>query len=84
MKMITREEYSEIVNRGISPQPLPIQNWVRFAEACYDMNTVHELIRALQLPADPYDCREWGISKREWRKAIKAALAAKAYAYDRM
>jgi hypothetical protein len=85
MKMINREQYSEIVLRGIKPAPLPVQNWVRFAEACYDTNTPEELLERLnQVEADKYDCEAWGINSSEWREAIKAALAAKAYAYDRM
>jgi hypothetical protein len=85
MKMINREQYSEIVLRGIKPAPLPTPRWIKFAEACYDMSTPEELLKCLNSPeADPYDCEHWEITPSEWREAIKAALAAKAYAYDRM
>jgi hypothetical protein len=81
MKTISHSEFNAILEAGIKPAPLPIRQWERFAEACYDQNTVEELLQALHAPADGDDCREWGITTHEWRHAIAAALAAKAYAY---
>jgi hypothetical protein len=79
--LITGDEYEEITKFGISSKPLPIQNWHRFAEDCYKNRTVREMILALQLPPNPQDCGEWDITKSEWRRALIAALAAKAHDY---
>ena len=47
-----------------------------FAAACYDTNSIAELQDALaQRSADADDCAAWGITPREWRAAIAAALA---------
>jgi hypothetical protein len=84
MKRISSKEYAEIIEYGIiTSKPLPNQNqkWARFAEACYNQNTVDELLSALHSPADEDDCREWGITPSEWKQAIVDALAAKAYDY---
>lgn len=49
-----------------------------FAEACYDQNSLGELIAALERQnADKGDCETWGLSASEWRTAIGEALAAK-------
>ena len=50
----------------------------KFAEACYDQNSINELIDALVQTADKTDC-EWGISADEWKIAIQAALKDKIY-----
>ena len=47
-----------------------------FAVACYDMNSLDELVAATGTP-DEDDCREWGISGDEWRAAIDAAIRQK-------
>jgi hypothetical protein len=81
MKTITKEEYSEIVNIGIAPKPFPIKQWERFSDYCYKNRTVSEMVRAIQHPHNQYECSSWGITPSEWKKAINAALAAKAYDY---
>ena len=48
-----------------------------FAAACYETNTAAELEAALRGPANEQDCAERGISPKEWREAVEAALAAK-------
>lgn len=46
-----------------------------FAEACYDSNTIKELIDALaQRGADKTDCKTWGITPTEWRSEIRIGL----------
>ena len=47
-----------------------------FAIACYDMNSLDELVAETGEP-DKQDCREWGISGDEWRAAIDAAIRQK-------
>jgi len=49
-----------------------------FAAACYEQNSVCELIDALTGPsADPLDCKEWRITPTQWRAAIEMALLAR-------
>jgi hypothetical protein len=79
-RIISREEFSAIIEHGIKPKPLA-PKWAKFAEACYNQNTVGELLEALHSPADEGDCSEWGITPSEWKQAIIDALAAKAYDY---
>ena len=50
-----------------------------FAEACYDQNSVAELISALAGDADEADMESWDLDADEWRKAIEQALKAKAF-----
>ncbi|MBN1294378.1 MAG: hypothetical protein JXB48_21255 [Candidatus Latescibacteria bacterium] len=47
-----------------------------FAAACYDDNSVEEMVRTLhKKSADHSDCAEWKISPTEWRNSIRLALA---------
>jgi len=79
-RIISREEYLSIIeNSVITSKPLPAN--ARFAKACYEQNTVEELLVALSSPADSDDCKECGITPSEWRQAIVDALAAKSYDY---
>ena len=55
-----------------------------FAAACYDQNTIGELIEALAGPCDTTDCAEWEIDEKEWRAAIAAALRARILRRDRL
>lgn len=49
-----------------------------FAEACYDTNSISELLAAKAAPnADETDCETWAITPVEWYAAISAALAEK-------
>ena len=49
-----------------------------FAAACYDQNSIEELIKALrQKKADKGDCQEWGLTATEWRNSISLALKEK-------
>jgi hypothetical protein len=51
-----------------------------FAGACYNDNSVHELVSAVrQKSADHIDCEEWKISPIEWRCAIRSALENRLY-----
>ena len=51
-----------------------------FAGACYDMNTVEDLVEALQQrAADKTDCKNWNITPAQWRRAIKEALETKIF-----
>jgi hypothetical protein len=49
-----------------------------FAEACYDQNSVDELIKALAGQADDADMKAWSLMPHQWRYEIGQALAAKA------
>ena len=48
-----------------------------FAEACYDMNSIDELIDALKQEPDESDMKTWGLSADEWRENIEIALKEK-------
>ena len=43
----------------------------KFAIACYDMNDISELRPWDE--ADETDCKTWGITPEEWKKAVTAA-----------
>ena len=46
-----------------------------FAEACYDQNSIEELIEGLLNPADKIDMKGWGIrTAREYKGQIATAL----------
>lgn len=47
-----------------------------FAEACYNDNSLSELIEALDGEASHADCVNWGISTGEWRDSVEMAVAA--------
>jgi hypothetical protein len=48
-----------------------------FAAACYDQNSITDLVRALHDGPDPADMAEWNIDAEEWREQIEMALVAK-------
>lgn len=49
-----------------------------FAAACYDQNSLEELIEALNsTDADESDCKNWGISAQEWKNQIVLAIKEK-------
>lgn len=52
-----------------------------FAEACYNMNSVSELIDALDGGPDETDMKEWGVTDSMWLECIKKALALKIYQF---
>jgi hypothetical protein len=54
-----------------------IENWINFADACYEMNDYGELKACLFMEADENDCKEWNITKEEWHKAIRKAIRMK-------
>ena len=47
-----------------------------FAEACYNDNTIADLMDALNGEADPVDMAAWELTAEEWRDEITLALAA--------
>ncbi len=48
-----------------------------FAEACYNQNSLTNLMDALKQSVDKSDCTAWGISEQEWRKSIEIAISNK-------
>lgn len=48
-----------------------------FAQACYDQNKLSELNKQWTGKADKTDMKEWGLSVREWKQAVKLAYYAK-------
>ncbi len=51
-----------------------------FAEACYNDNSIFELMKPhAPINADATDCREWDITAEQWTEAIDQALAAKQF-----
>ena len=50
-------------------------NLTGFAEACFDCNSIDELINALIYGvADVTDCISWGITEEEWIEGVQDAL----------
>lgn len=45
-----------------------------FARACYNTNSMQELLDAREGDVDPVDLRAWGITVGEWRQAVNIAL----------
>ena len=53
-----------------------------FSEACYNDNSVNELIDALKSrAADEEDCENWEITKKAWREEIRTALEHAMFEY---
>ena len=50
-----------------------------FAEACYNENSVDELVNALSRGFDKRDGEVWDINQDEWMEAILNALCAKRF-----
>lgn len=48
-----------------------------FAEACFNQNSLEELIEALTSAPDPADLHEWGLPEDQYYAAIKRALMAR-------
>lgn len=47
-----------------------------FAAACYNQNSIDDLVKALEDGPDATDCKTWGITETEWKEQIKTALQA--------
>ncbi|MFA5385417.1 MAG: hypothetical protein WC364_12315 [Eubacteriales bacterium] len=46
-----------------------------FAEACFNDNSLDELIEGLKMrAADETDCKNWGITPTQWRSSLEEAL----------
>ena len=61
---------------GIKPLDITLSG---FAEACYNENSVDELVNALSTGFDERDGEVWDIDEGEWIKAILNALSAKRF-----
>lgn len=48
-----------------------------FAAACYECNSIKELIDLLAQQVNQTDCDIWGLSHTVWRESIKFALEAR-------
>jgi len=48
------------------------KNTKEFAKACYEMNTLDDLRSCFQ-EADKVDCKEFGLTEKQWFEAIEAA-----------
>jgi hypothetical protein len=46
-----------------------------FAEGCYNMNTIDELLECLSKDADVTDCETWYMTVEEWNCGITQALS---------
>lgn len=46
-----------------------------FAEACYNQNSVQQLVEGLTDDADQSDMIQWNLNEQQWRDQIKLALA---------
>lgn len=64
---------------GVKPEQHKLDG---FSEACYNDNSVNELIDALKSrTADATDCEIWRISKKAWREEIRTALEHAMFIY---
>lgn len=71
--------FIECAAAGISPEDCKIEG---FAEACYNENSVSELVEALKSrSADKTDCENWKITPSQWRGEIKSALEYAMFQY---
>ncbi len=61
---------------GIKPLDITLSG---FAEACYNENSVDELVNALSRGFDKRDGEVWDINQDEWMEAILNALCAKRF-----
>ena len=50
-----------------------------FGAACYDENSVDELLEALERGFDPRDSENWKINEAQWYEGIHDALGAKMF-----
>jgi hypothetical protein len=50
-----------------------------FGAACYDENSIDELLEALEEGVDKTDCKNWGMTEEEWWKGIHDALGVKMF-----
>ena len=48
-----------------------------FAAACYDQNSLQELMEALASGPDEQDMAAWGLTEAEWRAQVQQAIDAK-------
>uniref|UniRef100_A0A6M3XLQ7 Uncharacterized protein n=1 Tax=viral metagenome TaxID=1070528 RepID=A0A6M3XLQ7_9ZZZZ len=48
-----------------------------FAAACYEQNSIQELLNALMDEPDAADLETWDITAQAWREEIRIALEAK-------
>lgn len=85
MKITTREQFDALTAKGLRPFN---HRWgdepaERFAEACYDTNSVAELINfdTATLADARADMEQWGITLDEWRQAQREALELAMYEY---
>ena len=71
--------FIDCVAAGIRPLDCKIDG---FAAACYNDNSVSELIEALESrAADKTDCENWGITPSQWRAEIRNALEYAIFQY---
>ena len=50
-------------------------NMLAFTDACYDQNSLDELVEALENPtSSATDRAYWNITQKQWRQAIANAL----------
>ena len=50
-----------------------------FGAACYDENSVDELLEALEIGFDTTDAKNWKINEAQWWEGILNALGAKRF-----
>ena len=61
---------------GIKPLDITLSG---FAEACYNENSVDELIEGLSTGFDKRDGEVWGINESQWYDSIINALSVKLF-----
>jgi len=76
---MNREQYDALHAMGLRPVNHRLDG---FAAACYETNTVDELIDFNTAAPDPVDMETWGITPDEWRQAARAALETGMFWFD--
>jgi len=83
--MTTKSEYLAIIRTGINAVSHSSDSTAMspFGEACYNDNSIPELLDALKLrAADKTDCRTWEITPTQWRSGIVEALEERAFDFE--
>ena len=79
MTTLSKSQYNALLSIGVQAQ---YHNLTGFAEACYDDNNYDDLVTALNSEANAIDCKNWGITPREWTESVKQALEMYMYWYE--
>ena len=70
------DDFKKLQLANIKPLDITLEG---FDAACYDENSIDELLEALGKGVDETDCKNWGMTEAEWWKGIHNALGVKMF-----